>query len=101
MQYLTGQTVNSSSGKQFIGEYDVHGDYFKKWITIIVNNGIPVEIVHSSKVKVKYFMNNEEITEDEKQIMLADRAKMFFDAIKTDDLFLVEVKDDHVYCVMQ
>lgn len=57
--------------------------------------------MHPSKVKVKYFMNNEEITEDEKQITLADRAKTFFDAIKTDDLFLVEVKDDHVYCVMQ
>jgi len=46
-------------------------------------------------------MNNEELKENVSQPTLAERAKMFYDAIKTDDLFLVEVKNDHVYCVMQ
>ena len=68
----------------------------------IVSNGIPTSVAHPGKIKVRYYMNNEELKEDEYEAFsLAERAKMFYDAIKTDDLFLVEVKDGHVYCVMQ
>ena len=45
--------------------------------------------------------DNEELKENEKPLTLAQKAKMFYDAIETDDLFLVEVKDEHVYCMMQ
>ena len=98
---LEGKTIAAKDGKQFVGEYDAHGDYFKKIMNEIVANGIPTTITHPGKVKVRYFMNNQELKEGEKPLSLAERARMFYDAIKTDDLFLVEVKDDEVYCVMQ
>ena len=49
-------------------------------------------------------MDGKEIIDetDKKELpTLAERAKMFYDAIKTDDLFIVQVKDDEVYVVMQ
>lgn len=40
--------------------------------------------------------------EDKKDLQtLVERAKMFYDAIKTDDLFIVQVIDDEVYAAMQ
>lgn len=40
--------------------------------------------------------------EDKKDLpTLVERAKMFYDAIKTDDLFIVQVIDDEVYVAMQ
>ena len=101
LSHLEGKIITAKDGKQFVGDYDAHGDYFKKWINEITSNGIPTSITHPGKVKVRYYMNNEELKEGEKTLSLAERAKMFYDAIKTDDLFLVEVKDDEVYCIMQ
>ena len=101
IKLLKGQTVGAKDGKQLIGNYDVHGDFFQRWMNRIIVNGIPTSIVHPGKVKVKYFMDNEELKENEKPLTLTQRAKMFYDAIETDDLLLVEVKDGHVYCVMQ
>ena len=57
-----------------------------------------------SKVKKRYFIVGKEIVDevDKKELpTLAKRAKMFYDAIKTDDLFIVQVKDDEVYVAMQ
>ena len=53
---------------------------------------------------MKYFMDGTEIVDeaDDKELpTLTERAKMFYDAIKTDDLFIVQVKDDEVYVAMQ
>ena len=55
-------------------------------------------------MKVRYFMDGKEIVDeaDKKELpTLAKRAKMFYDAIKIDDLFIVQVKDDEVYVAMQ
>ena len=101
IKFLKGKTVESKDRMQLIGNYDVHGDFFQKWMNVIVANGIPSSVAHPGKVKVRYFMDNEELKENEKPLTLAQKAKMFYDAIETDDLFLVEVKDEHVYCVMQ
>ena len=49
-------------------------------------------------------MDGKEIVDevDKKELpTLAERAKMLYDAIKTDDLFIVLVKDDEVYVAMQ
>lgn len=49
-------------------------------------------------------MDGKEIVDeaDKKELpTLAERAKMFYDSIKTDDLFIVQVKDDEVYVAMQ
>lgn len=101
IKFLKGKTVESKDRIQLIGNYDVHGDFFQKWMNVIVANGIPSSVAHPGKVKVRYFMDNEELKENEKPLTIAQKAKMFYDAIETDDLFLVEVKDEHVYCVMQ
>ena len=91
-------------GKQLVGDYDSHGDYFQRYMNIAIAGGIPVQIIHADKVKVRYFMDGKEIIdeEDKKDLQtLAERAKMFYDAIKTDDLFIVQVIDDEVYVAMQ
>ena len=49
-------------------------------------------------------MNEKEIIDEKEKSELpplAKKAKMFYDAIKTDDLFIVQVKDDEVYVAMQ
>ena len=49
-------------------------------------------------------MDGKEIVDeaDKKELpTLAECAKMFYDSIKTDDLFIVQVKDDEVYVAMQ
>ena len=49
-------------------------------------------------------MNGKEIvneTDKKKPLTLTERVKMFYDAIKTDDLFIVQIKDDEVYVAMQ
>ena len=101
LSQLKGKTISAKDGKQFIGEYDAHGDFFMRWMNKIISNGIPTSITHPDKVKVRYYMNNKELKENEKPLTLEERAKMFYDSVKTDDLFLVEVKDGEVYCVMQ
>ena len=73
-------------------------------MNIAISGEIPVNTVHIYKVKVRYFMDVKEIVdeEDKKDLpTLAERAKMFYDAIKTDDLFIVQVINDEVYVAMQ
>ena len=76
-------------------------------MNVILSGGIPAQINHLDKVKVRYFMNGKEIVDEKENSdektnwSLKDRAKAFYDSIKTDDLFIVQVKDDAVYVVMQ
>jgi hypothetical protein len=101
---INDATFKNENGKQFVGEYDSHGDYFQRYMNIAIQGGIPVQISHTDKIKVRYFMFGKEIIDEkEKQELpsLAEKAKMFYNAIKTDDLFIVQVKDDEVYVAMQ
>lgn len=101
---INDAVFKNENGKQFVGDYDSHGDYFQQYMNIAISGGIPVQIDFPDKVKVRYFMNGKEIVDeaDKKELpTLAERAKMFYDAIKTDDLFIVQVKDDEVYVAMQ
>mgnify|MGYP003287462921 CR=1 FL=1 len=101
---INDATFKNENGKQFVGEYDSHGDYFKRYMNITIQGGIPVQIIHADKIKVRYFMFGKEIIDEKEKLelsSLAEKAKMFYDAIKTDDLFIVQVKDDEVYVAMQ
>lgn len=101
---INNAVFRHENGKQFVGDYDSHGDYFQRYMNIAIHGGIFVQIDFPDKVKVRYFMDGKEIVDevDKKELpTLAERAKMFYDAIKTDDLFIVQVKDDEVYVVMQ
>lgn len=101
---INDAAFKNENGKQFVGDYNSHGDYFQRYMNIAISGGIPVQIDFPDKVKVRYFMDGKEIVDeaDKKKLpTLAERAKMFYDAIKTDDLFIVQVKDDEVYVAMQ
>ena len=101
---INNAIFKNENGKQFVGDYDSHGDYFQRYMNIAIYGGIPVQIDFPDKVKVRYFMDGKKIIDesDKKELStLAERAKMFYDAIKTDDLFIVQVKDDEVYVAMQ
>ena len=101
---IENASFKNENGQQLIGDYDAHGDYFRRFMNIAIDGGIPVQITHPDKNKVRYYMNGKEIVDEQDKketLTLADRAKMFYDAIKTDDLFIVQVKDDEVFVVMQ
>lgn len=101
-------TVRVENGKQMIGNYDAHGSYFEMWMKKIISLGMPVSIYQPDKIKFKYFTKEDfmdesektNLTEKEKYEKLCERAKMFFDAVKTDDLFVVEVHKDYTYILM-
>lgn len=63
--------------------------------------GIPVLIHQPDKIKMRYFKHEDTVNENNDEVPLEVAAKQFYDAIVTDELFLVEVKDNEVYVVMQ
>ena len=75
----------------------------KETTTVTKETVQTISLKHGTAGITAAIMNviNEELKENEKPLTLAQRAKMFYDAIETDDLLLVEVKDGHVYCVIQ
>ena len=104
--------ISVVNGKQMIGDYDAHGSYFQSWMKRIVDAGMPVSIYQPDKVRLRYFTKEDFMDENEKPTMnshnqeqrkynnLCDRTKMFFDAVKSDDLFVVEVHKDYTYILM-
>lgn len=97
---LKDKTVNIRASRQFVGDYDAHGSTFTAWMEKIIKAGLPVSEYQMDKVKMKYF-NQEDNLDEHERVPLAVAAKQLFDAIKTDELFLMDVVGDEVYLVMQ
>lgn len=46
------------------------------------------------------YENEPELTEEEKIEKLCNQMKIFFDSVKSDDMFVVEVHKDYTYVLM-
>ena len=104
---MNNWSVTVKNHKQMISDYDAHGSYFESWMRKIISLGMPVSIYQPDKVKFRYFTeedfmdeNEPELTEEEKYKKLCNQMKMFFDSVKSDDMFVVEVHKDYTYVLM-
>lgn len=55
LSYVKEKEVKTKDDEQYVGEYNVHGSFFKKWVDIAYENGIIVEQYHSQEGK-RYIM---------------------------------------------
>lgn len=112
LSYIKDKEVRSEDEEQYVGEYNVHGSFFKKWIDIAYQNGIIVEQHHSQEGK-RYIMadDNGVFIKDDGTVFEAQKtnngngqvndsdpkivkyAKRMFNHLKSDGLVGVEVKD--------
>jgi hypothetical protein len=105
-------TVKLVGARRMIGEYDVHGDYFNQWMKIIINAGMIVSTYQPDKVKIKFFKEEDFMDENEQTKLditqkkkveyddLCRKMKMMYDAVKSDDVLIVEVTKDYTYILM-
>lgn len=93
--------------KQTIDGYDVHGSYFISWVNKFNDENIPVSF--QCIRKNRYFMEKDTLRDSidmsdndktSKEKWFRDSAKQFFDTIKSDEFFAVEVDGDHTYIVI-
>ena len=105
ISHMNTWSVTVTNGRQMIGDYDAHGSYFESWMKKIKRLGMPVSIYQPDKLKFRYFtsedfMDEHELTEEDKYNKLCDRMRMFYDSVKSDDMFVVEVHKDYTYVLM-
>ena len=107
-KYREEKLVNFN-GKQFLGSYDAHGDYFNSWVNRFAMLEIAVSI-HAKK-KNRYYLNRAEVMKDSETptdkksgtntSVLARNVKAYFDSIESEEFLGVEIKDGVAYIVME
>ena len=84
---------------QYVGRYDIHGDYFMSWIKEFKKNGIVVEKYYAENiVGQRFFEENklDEIQSSKEKVL----EKTIYDSIVTDGFKAVSVTKNHIYIVV-
>lgn len=109
------QKMKIIDGVQYLGTYNVHGDYFLKWVYKFQTMEIPVS-VHAKK-KCRYFMNRDQVMSDSEKISsntnvstveindddspIVKFAKSYFNGLESEEYVGVTVDGNKMYVVIE
>ena len=112
LQHLKGLAIDFVNGKQFIGTYDVHGQWFMKQVERFAEFGVPVSL-EEYRQKHRYFLvdqNGQIVVEESQQLeenplvdstLIAYGRKMFNSLKSRSGFFAVEVKKNACYITIE
>lgn len=112
LQHLKGLAIDFVNGKQFVGTYDVHGQWFMKQVERFAGFGVPVSL-EEYRQKHRYFLvdQNGQIVAEESQhleenplvdsTLIAYGRKMFNSLKSRSGFFAVEVKKNACYITIE